>query len=49
VMERIYVELYGSRDAEAVHLKHRRNPRRRHRTPPRTTSSSDPPPPGEGK
>jgi very-short-patch-repair endonuclease len=49
VMERIYVEVYGSRDAEAVHLKHRRNPRRRHRTPPRTTSSSDPPPAGEGK
>jgi very-short-patch-repair endonuclease len=48
VMERIYVELYGSREAEAVHLKHRRNPRRRHRTPPRTTSSSDPPPPGQG-
>ncbi|PIS99993.1 DNA methyltransferase [Bradyrhizobium nitroreducens] len=25
VMERIYVELYGSREAEAMHLEHRRN------------------------
>lgn len=33
VLEQIYIELYGSRDAEARHLKHRRHPRQR-RTPP---------------
>src|SRR5882724_2615007 len=33
VLEQIYIELYGSRDVEARHLKHRRHPRQR-RPPP---------------
>jgi very-short-patch-repair endonuclease len=49
VLEQIYIELYGSRDAEARHLKHRRHPRQRRPAPPRTTSSSDPPPAVEGE
>jgi very-short-patch-repair endonuclease len=35
VLEQIYIELYGSRDAEARHLKHRRHPRQRRPPPPR--------------
>jgi very-short-patch-repair endonuclease len=35
VLERIYIELYGSREAEPVQLKHQRNPRGRTVTPPR--------------
>jgi very-short-patch-repair endonuclease len=34
VLERIYVELYGSREAEAGLLKHRRSSRKLHPTPP---------------
>jgi very-short-patch-repair endonuclease len=34
VLERIYVELYGSREAEAAPLKHRRRRRELHPTPP---------------
>ena len=47
VLEQIYIELYGSREAEPRHLEHRRHPRQRRPAPPRTTSSSDPPPAGE--
>jgi very-short-patch-repair endonuclease len=46
VLERIYVELYGSREAEIEPLKHRRHLRKLHPTPP---LRGDPPPPGEGK
>ena len=46
VLERIYVELYGSREAEVEPLKHRRSLRKLHPTPP---LRGDPPPPGEGK
>jgi len=46
VLERIYVELYGSREAEARHLKHRRHRRELHPAPP---LRGDPPLPGEGK
>ncbi|HEU0082847.1 MAG TPA: endonuclease domain-containing protein [Bradyrhizobium sp.] len=49
VLEQIYTELYGSREAEPSHLKHRRHPKPRRPAPPRTTSSSDPPPAGEGE
>jgi very-short-patch-repair endonuclease len=34
VLERIYVELYGSREAEVGPLKHRRSSRKLHPTPP---------------
>jgi len=34
VLERIYVELYGSREAEVMLLKHRRVSRKLHPTPP---------------
>jgi very-short-patch-repair endonuclease len=34
VLERIYVELYGSREAEVAPLKHQRQPRKLHPTPP---------------
>ncbi len=34
VLERIYVELYGSSSAEIAPLKHQRTPRKRHPTPP---------------
>ena len=34
VLERIYLELYGSREAEAGLLKHRRSSRKLHPTPP---------------
>jgi very-short-patch-repair endonuclease len=46
VMERIYVELYGSSESEPEPLKHRRYSRKLHPTPP---LRGDPPPPGEGK
>jgi very-short-patch-repair endonuclease len=46
VVERIYVELYGSREGEPEPLKHRRYSRKLHPTPP---LRGDPPPPGEGK
>jgi very-short-patch-repair endonuclease len=46
VLERIYVELYGSREAALEPLKHRRYLRKLHPTPP---LRGDPPPPGEGK
>jgi very-short-patch-repair endonuclease len=46
VLERIYVELYGSREAVLEPLKHRRYLRKLHPTPP---LRGDPPPPGEGK
>ena len=46
VIEQIYVELYGSREAEIAPLKHRRHLRKLHPTPP---LRGDPPPPGEGK
>jgi very-short-patch-repair endonuclease len=55
VLERIYVELHGSREAEAGPLKHRRFPRKQHPTPPASDDAvaspdaGDPPPPGEGK
>jgi very-short-patch-repair endonuclease len=52
VMQMIYVELYGSPDAETFLLKHSRTQRSRSAvTPPRRASSirADPPPPGEGK
>ena len=48
VLERIYVELHGSRDAEARPLKHRR----RLKQPPSphpARYAGDPPPPGEGR
>lgn len=35
-LERIYVELYGSREAEIARLKHQRRPRRTAVTPPRS-------------
>ena len=46
VIEQIYVELYGSREAEIAPLKHRRHLRKLHPTPP---LRGDPPPPGEDK
>jgi very-short-patch-repair endonuclease len=46
VLERIYIELYGSREAEIAPLIHRRYSRKLHPTPP---LRGDPPPPGEGK
>jgi very-short-patch-repair endonuclease len=46
VMERIYVELHGSREGEPEPLKHRRYSRKLHPTPP---LRGDPPPPGVGK
>ena len=46
VMERIYVELHGSREGEPEPLKHRRYSRKLHPPPP---LRGDPPPPGEGK
>jgi very-short-patch-repair endonuclease len=46
VIEQIYVELYGSREAEIAPLKHRRYSRKLHPTPP---LRGDPPPPGEDK
>ena len=46
VLERIFVELYGSREAKVGLLKHRRRPRKLHPTPP---LRGDPPPPGEDK
>jgi very-short-patch-repair endonuclease len=49
ILEQIYIELYGSREAEPRHLKHRRHSIQRRPPPPRTTSSSDPPPAGEGE
>jgi len=39
VLERIYVELYGSREAEAVLLKHQRVSRKLHPTPPATRAT----------
>lgn len=45
-MERIYVEVYGAREAEVERLKHRRYSRKQHPTPP---LRGDPPLPGEGK
>ena len=48
VLERIYVELHGSREADAVPLKHRR----RLKQPPSphpARYAGDPPPPGERK
>jgi very-short-patch-repair endonuclease len=47
VLERIYVELYGSREGEVGPLKHRRSLRKLHPAPP--AGAGDPPPPGEGK
>jgi very-short-patch-repair endonuclease len=47
VLERVYVELYGSRDADVRPLKHRRQLRKLHPAPP--ANAGDPPPPGEGK
>jgi very-short-patch-repair endonuclease len=46
VLEKIYVELYGSRAAEVEPLKHRRHLRKLHPTPP---LRGDPPPPGQGR
>jgi very-short-patch-repair endonuclease len=46
VMERIYVELHGSREGEPEPLKHRRYSRKLHPTPP---LRGDPPPPGRVK
>ena len=46
VLERIYLEVHGSREAEADMLKHRRYSRKLHPTPP---LRADPPPSGEGK
>ena len=46
VLEKIYMELYGSRDAEIEPLKHRRHSRKLHPSPP---LRGDPPPLGEGK
>jgi len=54
VLERIYVELYGSREADVARLKHQRRPKRTAVTPPRSPDdaahrqASDPPPSGEG-
>jgi very-short-patch-repair endonuclease len=42
VMERIYVALYGAREAEAVRLRHQRGPKSAAATPPRTALPSDP-------
>jgi very-short-patch-repair endonuclease len=39
VLERIYVELYGSREAEVVLLKHQRTSRKLHPTPPATRAT----------
>jgi very-short-patch-repair endonuclease len=46
VLERIYVEMYGSLEAKVEMPKHWRSLWRRHPTPP---LRGDPPPPGEGK
>jgi very-short-patch-repair endonuclease len=49
VMKKIYVEIYGSLDAEAFALKRLRRKRSRMPfTPPRRVLRADPPPPGEG-
>jgi len=56
VLERIYVELHGSRDAEAAPMKHRRRLKRPLSPHPAragrcyaSPNAGDPPPPGEGK
>ena len=54
VLERIYVELYGSREAEVETLKHFRRgktvtPPRPHWTMLRIVNADDPPPSGEGE
>jgi very-short-patch-repair endonuclease len=46
VLERIYMELHGSREAEIEPLKHQRYLRKLHPSPP---LRGDPPPPGEGE
>jgi very-short-patch-repair endonuclease len=56
VLERIYIELHGSREAEAAPLKHRRRLKQPLSPHPAHTGRcfaspdvGDPPPPGEGK
>jgi very-short-patch-repair endonuclease len=55
VLERVYVELYGSREADVGPLKHQRYLRKLHPTPPAPDNAAhrrdagDPPSPGEGK
>jgi very-short-patch-repair endonuclease len=52
VMEAIYAELLGSREAPARKLKHTRHRRvsdGKVFTPPRRAARADPPPPGEGR
>jgi very-short-patch-repair endonuclease len=50
VLDVVYAQLYGTRDAEPTVLKHRRaRGMRSPLTPPRRATRPDPPPPGEGR